>query len=80
MVPIVSRKKAATLKSIAVFGKMTVPSGAKVTAVVATSSKTICRVTGTTVKGIKKGTCRVAITVKTKTGAKTRMVAVPVVN
>ena len=78
--PIVSRKKAASLKSIAVFGKMTVPSGAKVTAVVATSSKTICRVTGTTVKGIKKGTCRVAITVKTKTGAKTRMVAVPVVN
>ena len=80
VVPIVSRKKAATLKSIAVFGKMTVPSGAKLTAVVATSSKTICRVTGTTVKGIKKGTCRVAITVKTKTGAKTRMVAVPVVN
>ena len=78
--PIVSRKKAATLKSIAVFGKMTVPSGAKVTAVVAKSSKTICRVTGTAVKGIKKGTCRVAITVKTKTGAKTRMVAVPVVN
>ena len=78
--PIVSRKKAASLKSIAVFGKMTVPSGAKVTAVVATSSKTICRVTGTTVKGIKKGTCRVAITVKTKTGAKTRTVAVPVVN
>jgi len=78
--PTVTRKKAASLKSIAVFGKMTVPSGAKVTAVVATSSKTICRVIGTTVKGIKKGTCRIAITVKTKTGTKTRMVAVPVVN
>jgi len=50
-----------------------------VTAVVAASSKTICRVIGATVKGVKKGTCRVAITVKTKTGAKTtRTVAVPV--
>jgi hypothetical protein len=58
---------------------MTVPAGATVTAVVASSSKTICRVIGATVKGIKKGTCRVAITVKTKTGAKTtRTVAVPV--
>ena len=78
--PTVSSKKAATLKSVAVFGKMTVPAGATVTAVVASSSKTICRVIGATVKGIKKGTCRVAITVKTKTGAKTtRTVAVPVV-
>lgn len=78
--PTVSTKKAATLKSLAVFGKMTVPSGAMVTAVVASSSKTICRVIGTTVKGIKKGTCRVAVTVKTKAGAKTtRTVAVPVV-
>ncbi len=77
--PTVSSKKAATLKSVAVFGKMTIPAGATVTAVVASSSKTICRVIGATVKGIKKGTCRVAITVKTKTGAKTtRTVAVPV--
>jgi len=77
--PTVSTKKAATLKSVAVFGKMTVPAGATVTAVVASSSKTICRVIGATVKGVKKGTCRVAITVKTKTGAKTtRTVAVPV--
>jgi hypothetical protein len=77
--PIVTSKKAASLKSLAVFGKITVPSGAKVTAVVTSSSKTICRVIGTTVKGIKKGTCRVAITVKTKTGAETtRIVAVPV--
>ncbi|NDG66908.1 MAG: hypothetical protein EBY23_08380 [Actinobacteria bacterium] len=77
--PTVSTKKAATLKSVAVFGKMTVPAGASVTAVVATSSKTICRVIGATVKGIKKGTCRVAITVKIKTGAKTtRTVAVSV--
>jgi hypothetical protein len=80
LAPTVSSKKAATLKAVAVFGKMTVPAGATVTAVVAASSKTICRVIGATVKGIKKGTCRVAITVKTKTGAKTtRTVAVPVV-
>ena len=79
LAPTVSSKKAATLKAVAVFGKMTVPAGATVTAVVAASSKTICRVIGATVKGIKKGNCRVAITVKTKTGAKTtRTVAVPV--
>ncbi len=80
LAPTVSSKKAATLKAVAVFGKMTVPSGATVTAVVVSSAKAICRVIGATVKGIKKGTCRVAVTVKTKTGAKTtRTVAVPVV-
>ena len=79
LAPTVSSKKAATLKAVAVFGKMTVPSGATVTAVVVSSAKAICRVIGATVKGIKKGTCRIAITVKTKTGAKTtRTVAVPV--
>jgi hypothetical protein len=77
--PTVSTKKAATLKALASFGKLTIPSGAKLSGVVAASSKKICRVIAATVKGIKKGTCRVVLTVKSKSGAKTtRTVAVPV--
>jgi len=68
---ILTMKKAATLKSVAVFGKMTVPSGATVTGVVWSSSKKVCRVIGTRVKGIKKGTCQLEIMVKRKTGKKT---------
>jgi hypothetical protein len=76
---ILTTKKAATLKSVAIYGMMTVPSGARVTGVVASSSKKVCRVVGKKVKGIKKGRCRVTITVKAKSGTKTtRMVALPV--
>ena len=77
--PTVSTKKAATLKALATFGKMKISTGAKLSAVVAPSSKAVCRIIGATVKGIKKGTCRVVITVKSKSGAKTtRTVAIPV--
>jgi hypothetical protein len=76
---ILTTKKAATLKSVAIYGMMTVPSGATLTGVVWSSSKTVCRVVGKKVKGMKKGRCRVTITVKAKSGAKTmRTVAVPV--
>ena len=76
---ILTTKKAATLKSVAIYGMMTVPSGATLTGVVWSSSKKVCRVVGKKVKGIKKGRCRVTITVKAKTGARTsRTVAVPV--
>ncbi len=78
-IPTVSTKKTATLKTIATFGKLTIPTGAKLSAVVAASSKRICRIIGTKVKGIKKGTCRVVITVKSKSGAKiTRTIPIPV--
>ena len=76
---ILTTKKAATLKSVAIYGMMTIPSGATLTGVVWSSSKTVCRVVGKKVKGMKKGRCRVTITVKAKTGARTsRTVAVPV--
>ena len=76
---ILTTKKAATLKSVAIYGMMTIPSGATLTGVVWSSSKTVCRVVGKKVKGMKKGRCRVTITVKAKTGARTsRTVAVQV--
>jgi len=76
---ILTMKKAATLKSVAIYGKMTVPAGATVTGVVWSSSKKVCRVIGTRVKGIKKGMCQLEIMVKRKTGKKTyRTVSVPV--
>jgi hypothetical protein len=76
---ILTMKKAATLKSVAIYGMMTVPAGATVTGVVWSSSKKVCRVIGKKVTGIKKGTCHLEITVKRKTGKKTyRTVSVPV--
>lgn len=65
-----SSKKATTFKAIALYAGLSVPTGATVTAVVASASKSICRVIGTTIKGSKKGTCRVTVTVKPKTGSK----------
>ena len=65
-----SSKKATTFKAIALYAGLSVPTGATVTAVVASTSKSICRVIGTTIKGTKKGTCRVTVTVKPKTGSK----------
>jgi len=67
---LLSSKKATTFKAIALYAGLSVPTGATVTAVVASASKSICRVIGTTIKGTKKGTCRVTVTVKPKTGSK----------
>jgi hypothetical protein len=63
-------KKSVTLKATAVYGGLSVPAGAKVTVAVSSTSKSICRVSGATLKGVKQGLCRVVVTVKSKTGNK----------
>lgn len=66
--PVVSAKKAATGSSIAKYAKITVASGARITLKVATSSAKYCRVSGTSLKGVKAGSCRVTVTVTPKSG------------
>jgi hypothetical protein len=47
---------------------LVVPSGAKLSARVASSSGKICRIVSTSVKALKKGTCALSITMKPKKG------------
>jgi hypothetical protein len=67
---VIRPKKSVTLKATALYGGLSVPTGAKVTVTVSSTSKSICRVSGATLKGVKQGTCRVVVTVKSKTGNK----------
>jgi hypothetical protein len=68
--PVVSSSKAATAASLAKYAKVSVPSGAKVGVKVLPSSAKYCKVVGTSVKGIKKGVCKVTLTVTPKKGSK----------
>jgi len=69
--------KTITAKAVAVGGKLAVASTAKVTLRV-TSGTTNCAVAGATLKGLKKGTCKVLASVKTGTMTKTATVTVTV--
>jgi hypothetical protein len=60
--------KSTTIKSLATYLKLVVPSGAKLSARIASSSGKICRVVSTSVKALKKGTCTLSITMKPKKG------------
>jgi len=64
--PAVMINKGTTAKSIATYLKMTIASGSKLSVKVAASSAMYCEVVGTTVKGIKKGSCKVTVTVTPK--------------
>ena len=66
--PSLTTKKSATASAVAKYAGLTVASGSKVTLKVAASSAKVCRVTGTSVKGLKKGSCRVTVTVRPKKG------------
>ena len=69
--PAVTLKKSATAKSIAAFAKIKVLSTSKMSLKVVPSSAKFCRVSGTSLKGLKPGFCRVTITVKPKKGKPT---------
>jgi co-chaperonin GroES (HSP10) len=69
--------KTITAKTVAVGGKLAVASTAKVTLTVK-SGDTVCKVVGATLKGLKKGTCKVLASVKTGTKTKTATVTVTV--
>ena len=67
---IVSSKKAASLKSIATFVGLAQPKGSTISLRVWSSSSKICRVSGTALKAVKKGTCKATVTVKSRSGTK----------
>jgi hypothetical protein len=56
-------------KSIASYAKLTVASTSKISLRVTGASSKICKVVGTSVKGLKAGTCKVTVSVKPKKGA-----------
>ena len=66
--PTVTTKKAVTAKSIAVYAKLKVLSTSKVLLKVVPSSAKYCKVSGTTLKGLKAGSCKVTVTVTPKKG------------
>ena len=69
--PVVTLKKTASTKSIAVFANMKVLSTSKVSLKVVSSSMKYCKVSGTTLKGLKAGSCKVTVTVTPKKGRAT---------
>jgi hypothetical protein len=66
--PMVTTKKSATAKSIAVFAKLAVLSTSKTSLKVVSSSAKYCKVSGATLKGLKVGSCKVTVTVTPKKG------------
>ena len=66
--PVVSTKKAATAVSLAKYARITLPTGSKISLKVQTTSAKYCKVSGTTVRGVKSGTCKVVVTVTPKKG------------
>jgi hypothetical protein len=66
--PKLTASKSASAKSIATFAKLKVLSTSKVGMKVVASSAKFCRVSGTTLKGLKAGSCKVTVTVTPKKG------------
>ena len=69
--------KTIAAKTVALGGKLVVAKTAKVTLRV-TSGATTCKVVGATLKGLKKGSCKVLASVKTGSKTKTATVTVTV--
>ena len=63
--------KTSSFTALATLAKLTKAKTSKVSAVVAPSSKKICQVVKTAVKGLKTGSCKVTVTVTTAKGKKT---------
>ena len=69
--PTVTTKKAVSARSIAMYAKLKVLSTSKVGLKVVSSYAKYCKVSGTTLKGVKAGTCKVTVTVTPKKGIAT---------
>jgi len=70
-IPTVSKTKAATAKSIALYAKIPVLSTSKVSLKVVSGYAKFCKISGTTLKGVKTGTCKVTVIVTPKKGRAT---------
>ena len=67
--PVVSATRAATATAIAKYVEVVIPPGAKIAMKVVSSSSRFCKLTGSSVKGIKKGFCKVTLTIRPKKGS-----------
>ena len=77
--PRVSIMRLTSTKSLASIAKLVVSKTSKVSLKVALNSARFCRVSGSSLKGLKVGTCRVTISVKPKNGlTKSRTVSLQV--
>jgi hypothetical protein len=50
--------------------KISIPKGAKTSIAIVKASKSICQMVGSSVRGLKKGSCRMTVTVTPKKGKK----------
>ena len=71
VMPQVSRTKSATAKSIATYSKLKVASTSKISLKVVSGFAKYCKVSGTVLKGLKSGSCKVTVTVTPKKGKAT---------
>jgi len=69
--PKLTMKKSASARSIASYAKLKVLSTSKVSLKVVQSTAKNCRVSGTSIKGLKAGSCKVTVTVTPKKGRST---------
>ena len=65
---IITTSKSASAKTLAGYLKLAVPNGATISINVAPSSSKYCKVSGSTLRGIKTGPCTVTVSVKPKSG------------
>ena len=68
LAPKLTPKISANPAAVAWYAGLAVPTGAKVLLKVSPSTAAICRVAGTTLKGLKVGSCKVTVTVTPKKG------------
>lgn len=66
--PVLTTTRSVSAKILAAYANLTVAQGATISLRVAPSSTRYCKVSGTTLKGVKVGSCKVTVNVKPKTG------------
>lgn len=67
--PTITRSITASAKAIADYVKLEVPTSSKISLKVAKASLKNCRVSGSKIKGLQKGSCRVTVNVSSVSGA-----------
>ena len=67
-IPLVTPTEPVSSSAIAAYSKLTIPNGATISINVAPSSTKYCKVSGSTLRGIKTGPCTVSVSVKPKSG------------
>ena len=69
--PKFTTKKPVSMRSVAAYAGLSLPNGSTISVTVSSASKKFCRVAGTSIKALKKGTCKLNVTVRSKSGKKT---------